>query len=182
MIYDNTGRWIEGEELQKLTLLTFSERLRWVREELNKIYVGQYSVKRVSNDSNTISHTGLYKLESSDTLPRQSTLEALAAYYQVPVEIFTAHTPKRFFLGRHYEERDIRSAQYEIEIKYTIRSPIANDPSVERTLHLKARHLDAEELLLRLENEIELTKKRIERQNKLDKAYDLLKGVDSTHD
>lgn len=175
---DNVGRWIEAEELADFKDLPWNGRLQWVREELNSLYVGQYSVKKVALDSGIISHTGLYKLESSTSaLPRQSTIEAIAVYYQVPVSIFTANEPERFFLGRRYEEKDIRSAQYDVEIQYTIRSPISKDSQVKRNFKFKARHLDAEELLQRLEHEVSLTMKRIEKQSRLDKSYDRLRNI-----
>ncbi|WP_172198092.1 hypothetical protein [Saccharibacillus qingshengii] len=175
---DNVGRWIEAEELKQFSKLKWNERIKWVREELNKLYVGHYSVKKVAANSRVISHSGLYNLEGSTSpLPRQSTMESLAAYYQVPETIFTATQPQRFFLGRRYEENDIRLAQYEVEIHYTLRSPIAKETPKERTFLLKTRHMDAEELLQRLEHEVDLTLKRLEKQSRLDKAYDTLRNV-----
>ncbi|MDQ0059446.1 hypothetical protein [Paenibacillus harenae] len=178
MIYDNAGRWIEGQELAEFASLPFHERLKWVREELNKVYVGDYSVKKVAVTSGVISHMGLYNMESNeDSRPRPQKLQGLADFYQVPISIFTANAPDRFFLGKQYEDgegtSDIRGANYTVEINFSLRTPEGAE-TIHESLSLKMRHMDAEELLSRLQNELSLVQKRLDQQRKLDEAYDLL--------
>lgn len=177
MLNDNSGRWIEGQELVTFASLPFHERLRWVREELNKVYVGDYSVKKVAAASGVISHMGLYNMESNEgSMPRQQKLQGLANFYQVPISIFSASSPDRFFLGKQYtgdDTTDIRGANYSVEISFSLRTPEGAE-SFHESLSLKMRHLDAKELLLRLQNELMLIQKRLDQQRKLDEAYDLL--------
>lgn len=180
MIHDNVGRWVEGDELATFASLPFHERLRWVREELNKVYVGDYSVKKVAAASGVISHMGLYNMESNDnedSRPRPQKLQGLADFYQVPLSIFTANSPERFFLGKQYEDADgaadIRGAHYSVEICFTIFTP-EGERAKQESLTMKMRHMDAEELLSRLMNEQILIQKRLDQQRKLDEAFDLL--------
>jgi transcriptional regulator with XRE-family HTH domain len=180
MIYDNAGRWIERQELAAFASLPFHERLKWVREELNKVYVGDYSVKKVAAASGIISHMGLYNMESNenvDSRPRPQKLQGLADFYQVPISIFSANSPDRFFLGKQYEDADgnadIRGAYYTVDINFSLRTPEGAE-TIHESLSSKMRHMDAEELLSRLQNELGLIQKRLDQQRKLDEAFDLL--------
>jgi transcriptional regulator with XRE-family HTH domain len=177
MIQDKMGRWIRDKELLEFSRLGIHERLKWVREELNKIYIGEYSVKKVATNSGKISHRGLYNLEDNlDTKPRSATLEALAEYYQVPVSIFSASTVEDFYLGKQVTESknaDIRTAHHELEIQFILRSPEGKKIE-EVNISSKARYMDAEELLSRLKDEVKIIQLRLEKQKRMDEAYDLL--------
>lgn len=180
MLNDTAGRWIEGQELTVFASLPFHERLKWVREELNKVYVGDYSVKKVAATSGVISHMGLYNMESNeneDSRPRPQKLQGLAEFYQVPISIFSANAPDRFFLGKQYENGEgtanIRGASYTVEINFSLRSPEGAE-TMNKWLSLNMRHMDAEELLFRIQNELDIIQKRLDQQRKLDDAYDLL--------
>ncbi|WEK52936.1 MAG: hypothetical protein P0Y55_10005 [Candidatus Cohnella colombiensis] len=112
--------------------------------------------------------------ENEDSRPRPQKLQGLVNFYQVAVSIFTANSPERFFLGKQYEDGDglsnIRGASYTVEINFALHTP-EGVITVEESLSMKLRHLDAEELLSRLKNELALIKKRLDQQKKLDDAY-----------
>ncbi|WP_054941701.1 hypothetical protein [Paenibacillus ihuae] len=184
---DNAGRLVEGDELEIFKAFSLSERLKWIREELNKIYVGEYSVKKVASNSRSISHMGLYNLESNkDGAPRPSTLQALSEFYQVPLSVFSAYNPEAFFLGKQvdsdqYKYSDLRSPHYEVEINFIMRS-INGVRTVKENILLNVRQLDGEELLSRIKQEAEFIQRRLSRQRQLDDAYDLLKKQGGTDD
>jgi len=183
MIRDNAGRLVNNEELAQFKDLPFNERIKWIREELNKIYIGEYSVKQVAVSSGVISHVGLYNLEkSNDSSPRKNTLKELASFYQVPLTIFTANEPEPFFLGKQFGDKnieekisDIRDPLYKLRHTFILYSPEGN-PVLEEEIELDVRRLDAEEWLKRLQNERDILEKRLQKQKKLDEAYDRLKG------
>jgi transcriptional regulator with XRE-family HTH domain len=176
VINDNAGRLIEEGELAEFAKMPLNERLKWAREELNKIYVGEYSVKKVAIQSGAISHMGLYNMESnSESLPRSNKLQALAEYYKVPVSIFSAHEPESFFLGKKAPKTklDIRSAQHSVEISFTIYTP-EGEEHINEVFTEKMRFIDAEEILQRIQNEIEHVQRRLSKQRMLDEAHDLI--------
>ncbi|BCG60196.1 hypothetical protein [Paenibacillus sp. URB8-2] len=180
---DNAGRMVNGEELMEFKGLTFNERIKWVREELNKIYIGEYSVKQVAISSGAISHVGLYNLEkSSDSSPRKNTLKELASFYQVPLAIFSANDPDPFFLGKQFGDEnieqktaDIRDPLYKLRHTFVLYSP-EGKPVLEEAIEVDVRHIDAEEWLQRLQYEKDILQKRLLKQKKIDEAYDYLNG------
>jgi transcriptional regulator with XRE-family HTH domain len=185
MSFDKAGRWIKGDELKLFSLMSFNERLRWIREELNKIYIGDYSVKKVASNSGVISHKGLYNMESnSESKPRQEKLQGIAEYYQVPVQIFSSHDPEQFFLGKQApnsaHKSDIRSAQHSVELIFKLLPPGGGDPILEKFFSESMRHLDAEELLQRLQYELSMVQLRLRQQRKLDEAFDLITRQDAS--
>lgn len=183
MIKDKAGRMVDDEELLQFKGLPFNERIKWVREELNKIYIGEYSVKQVAISSGVISHVGLYNLEkSNDSLPRKNTLKELASFYQVPLAIFTANDPAPFFLGKQFGDEnieqktaDIRDPLYKLKHTFVLYSP-EGKPVLEEEIEVDVRHIDAEEWLQRLHYEKDIIQKRLLKQKKLDEAYDHLNG------
>lgn len=185
MIHDNMGRWITDAELSQFSSLPTNERLKWIREELNKIYIGEYSVRMVAKNSGVISHRGLYNLEDkNDSSPRPSTLADIANFYQIPVSVLSATKPEKFFLGKQANEPkkgDIRTASYEVEIQFTLRNP-ENKEIQQEVITLKTRHLDADELLERIRTEVSIIEKRLERQRRMDEAYDILTKKAQSHD
>ncbi|MGG4496609.1 helix-turn-helix domain-containing protein [Brevibacillus reuszeri] len=178
MAGQKTGRWIDDEELGSFGMLAIQERLRWIREELNKLYPGDYTVKSVSNDCGMISHQGLYNLEKGMANPRQSTLAALVDFYNISLETLLEASPSPFFLGKRDKKlstEDLRGTQYSVEVVIRLHK---RDNSLQEEQELIAalevRHMDYMELCERIRMEAALIEHRLEKQKRLDEAIHLL--------
>jgi len=109
------GRLVQTRELSLLLNQTIWYKLSYIREELDDMYPGEYSIKNVA-DSAGISLQGLRDAEGyprgqegNVITPRESTLDKLAEAYVIPRRILDDDcTPEEvggFFLGK-IEDKD----------------------------------------------------------------------------
>lgn len=173
-------RFVDGEELAAFQQLNKQERLKWIREELNKIYHGRYTVRQVAEDSRVISHQGLYKLESGDTASvRTSTVKALADYYQVPMDAIESPNPSPFFLGETTQElhpNELTGAFYTANISLSLTRPDGETEELVNIREFSLRRYDAEKLAEKIKNECRWIEKDLDYQGKVAKAVDKLSG------
>ncbi|MED4351729.1 hypothetical protein P9265_05195 [Schinkia azotoformans] len=175
MEYDEKGRYISGFELEQFTKNSLNKRLQWIREELNKMYRGEYTVKKVAKESNIISHQGLYNLEGGESgNPRKSTISQLANYYQIPLDCLYNENPVSFFLGKQYvnlQPNDLLNAFYKVDVIIKVQNPEGKNIIDKAILsNLDCREVDLEEFMEKIEMEAAWIKRRITKQNRIIKA------------
>lgn len=97
--------------LHELLGKSTGEKLRIIREKLDGMYPGEYSIKKVAEQCGLTYH-GIRKLETGESEPRKSTVHVLADYYNVPLSVISADTvvadsgpslildTQTFFLGK----------------------------------------------------------------------------------
>ncbi|WP_054941698.1 helix-turn-helix domain-containing protein [Paenibacillus ihuae] len=84
------------------------ERLRIIRQKLNDMYNGEFTIKKVAEQCGLTYH-GLRKLETGDSEPRKSTVLVLADFYNVPLNSLYPRDDVKFeldytfFLGKKEE-------------------------------------------------------------------------------
>ncbi|SET16787.1 Helix-turn-helix [Salinibacillus kushneri] len=174
-IHDQKGRFIEGNELENFATKTLPERIKWIREELNKIYTDEFTVKKVASESNIISHQGLYNLENGETTrPRKTTVSQLAKYYSIPVEALYDINPLRFYLGKTYVEQqpyELLNAYYKLNVTMTLQNVEGKIIKENEVIsNLDCLDIDYDELLEKNKLEVEWIEKRNINQNKRIKA------------
>jgi hypothetical protein len=102
------GRIIANEEIEEFTQMTIGKKLEFIRTELNKIYPGEYTWRRVSSKAN-ISYQGLRDIENEDSIPREDTVEILANHYDALMTWFSQEDLKNIE-GFYLAKKDDREA------------------------------------------------------------------------
>jgi transcriptional regulator with XRE-family HTH domain len=160
----NKGRMITNEELQQLAKMNTPQRLKYIREELNKLFPREFSKRSVVDNSEVISYQGLHYLEEKQTEPKPQTVKGLAKYYDVPEEVFDdafySTNPEPFFIGKKgldVNSTSVFKPEYELEIHFTVRRDGKelvdfNHFTVPETIRLELNYLDLYGLLKEIEN------------------------------
>ncbi|MED1602420.1 hypothetical protein [Alkalihalophilus marmarensis] len=178
-------RLVESEELITFSSFDVKQRLRWLREQLNTIHQGEFTVKRVAQDSNIISHQGLYNLENkADSKPRQSTIKALCNFYHVPIEVVNAESPTPFFLGKKIKElhpNELTGSFYKLDITLTLTYPNGRVEQIPIKEEMNVRHFDVEKIQDKIRTECTWIERDLQYQQKVSESINLLSNKSGKH-
>lgn len=189
----NNGRMITKEELELLSTMNTSQRLKYVREELNKLFPREFSKKRVVETSQVISYQGLHYLEEKQPEPTMNTLKGLAKFYGVPVEVFSdeyyVDKPEPFFIGKamvEISDTTIYEPDYELVIDIRVRKEGKElvdfqGFSIPEKIHQEVNYLDLFGVIKVIENQIQVINEKNEMAIRAKKALQFLtNNVDIT--
>lgn len=181
-------------ELKEMSSL--GERVQWIREKANEKNPTLFTRYRVADKSN-LSQSTIKRIEENEvTNPQQKKLESIAAYLQVPVEVFFDDyykgEPKTFSIGEMDDETakkeridkiiSLESVSYVVGLTAITKSIMANTNEITLEDKVELTALDYEEFIDDLSTLIEKVKKRRQTWELKRNAYNRLKGVKEEDD
>lgn len=114
---DKTQQTKPGFVTLKLVGKSTGEKLRIIREELEEIYPGEFTLSKVAEKCDEITYHGLRKLELAEGEPRKSTVRVLTDFYNIPVSLIYESGLKlnqHFFLGKKEDMESYKAIESEV--------------------------------------------------------------------
>lgn len=152
-------------EMDTLKSMTIGKRLKWIREQLQDLYLKGYSINQVANNINSLGEDkiltpqGLSAIETDKTKnPNAKTINALAEYYRISnktlFDDYYTNNGNSFQLG-DVDVLDSNATSITKAHLHTCHiSLFADDVKYSETLKLSSKQIDL--LLKRIEFEVSL--------------------------
>lgn len=154
-------------EMETLKSMTIGKRLKWIREQLQGLYLKGYSINQVANNINLMGEDkiltpqGLSAIETEKTKnPNAKTINALAEYYRISNKLlfddYYNNNGKPFQLGDVDVLENDSIAVIQPHLHTCHLSLFADDIKFTETLKLSSKQIDL--LMKRIEFEVSLLK------------------------